>query len=51
MMTDTAHTLRRGPRAGILRGRFDDPDSLPAPTESVATGRRVKQKGHLLAFL
>jgi CBS domain-containing protein len=35
MMTDMAHTLRRGPCASILGGRFNNPDPLPAPTESV----------------
>jgi cobalamin biosynthesis protein CobD/CbiB len=35
MMTDMVHTLRRGPRAGILRAALNNPDLLPAPTESV----------------
>ncbi len=30
MMTDMAHTLRRGPRAGILRAALNNPDLLPA---------------------
>jgi hypothetical protein len=35
MMTGMAHTLRRGARAGILRAALNNPDLLPAPTESV----------------
>ena len=35
MMADMAHTLRRGPCAGILRAALNNLDLLPAPTESV----------------
>src|SRR5205814_3001099 len=43
MMRDIAHTLRRGPRAGILRAALNNPDLWPAPTE--IRGAIVGQSG------
>src|ERR687897_3076336 len=43
MMTDMAHTLRRGPRAGILRAALNKPDLSPAPSR--IRGAIVGQRG------